>query len=126
MFGNKHTSSSTPLVDAGTRLIDQTIGASRQRVNGAMDGLNDAVHQWRDNTVPVIGRLSHQAQTLARQGMDAVRDQSMHLKASARRTSDDTLHYIRDEPVKAVLIAATTGAVLMALASFLTRSQRDH
>lgn len=124
MFGNKPTSTPTPLVDAAARSIDQALSATRQAANGALEGLGDAAHQLRDDTVPMIDRLNDQAHLLARQGMDAVRDQSLHLQARARRTSDDTLHYIRDEPVKAVLIAAATGAVLMALAGLLMRPQR--
>lgn len=125
MFGNKPTSTPTvtQLGDAATRSIDQALDSTRQVANGAIDGVGDAVHQLRNDTVPVMDRLSDQAQALARQGLDAVRDQSLHLQARARRTSDDTLHYIRDEPVKAVLIAAATGAVLMALAGLLMRPQ---
>jgi ElaB/YqjD/DUF883 family membrane-anchored ribosome-binding protein len=44
-----------------------------------------------------------------------VRDQAL-------RVSDDTRNYIRDEPVKAVLIAAAAGAVLMALLGLLRKS----
>lgn len=124
MFGHKPTQSPTQLGDAATRSIDQALSATRQAANGAIDDLGDAAHQLRDNTVPVIDRFSGQAQALAHQGMDAVREQSLHLQARARQTSDDTLHYIRDEPVKAVLIAAATGAVLMALAGLLMRPQR--
>lgn len=124
MFGNKPTPSPATLGDAATRSIDQALSATRQAANGALDGVGDAVHQLRDDTVPVIDRISDQAQALARHGLDTVREQSLHLQARARRTSDDTLHYIRDEPVKAVLIAAATGAVLMALAGLLMRPQR--
>ena len=124
MFGNKPTASPTPLVDAATRSVDQALSATRQAANGALDGLGEVAHQLRDDTVPVIDRFSDQAHALARQGMDAMREQSLHLQARARRTSDDTRHYIRDEPVKSVLIAAATGAVLMALAGLLMRPQR--
>ena len=123
MFGYKSTAS-TPLVGATTRSIDQALNTTRQAANGALDSLGNAAHQLRDDTVPVIDRINDQAHALARQGMDAVREQSLHLQARARRTSDDTLHYIRDEPVKAVLIAAATGAVLIALAGLLMRPQR--
>jgi ElaB/YqjD/DUF883 family membrane-anchored ribosome-binding protein len=124
MFGNKSTHSTHPVGDAATRSADQALNATRQATNGALDKLGDAAHQLRDDTMPVLDRFSDQAQTLARQGLDAVREQSMHLQAQARRTSDDTMHYIRDEPVKAVLMAAAAGAALMALAGLLTRSQR--
>lgn len=128
MFGYKSTHSTThstnQLGDAATRSVDQALSATRQVTNGALAGLGDAVHELRDNSVPVLDRFRDQAQVLARQGLDAVRQQSLHLQEQARRTSDDTMHYIRDEPVKAVLMAAAAGAALLALAGLLMRSQR--
>ena len=124
MFGYKSTPTSSPIVGGAARSIDQAINTTRQAANSALDGLGNAANQLRDESVPVIDRISDQAHALARQGMDAVRDQSLHLQARARRTSDDTLHYIRDEPVKAVLIAAATGALVIALAGLLMRPPR--
>ena len=124
MFGYKPTPTSSPIVGGATRSIDQALNTTRQAANSAIDGLGNAANQLRDDTMPVIDRISEQAQAIARQGIDAVRDQSLHLQARARRTSDDTLHYIRDEPVKAVLIAAATGAMLVALAGLLMRLPR--
>ena len=124
MFGYKPTPTSSPIVGGATRSIDQALNTTRQAANSALDGLGNAANQLRDDTMPVIDRISEQAQAIARQGIDAVRDQSLHLQARARRTSYDTLHYIRDEPVKAVLIAAATGAMLIALAGLLMRPPR--
>lgn len=42
----------------------------------------------------------------------------------AARATDSTVSYIKDEPVKAMLIAAATGAALAALMSLLSRSRR--
>jgi len=124
MFGSKPTPTSSPMIGAASRSIDQALSGTRQAANGAFDSLGNAAHQLRDGAMPVIDRISDQAHALARQGMDAVRDQSQHLQARARRTSDETLHYIRDEPVKAVLIAAATGAVLIAVVGLLMRPPR--
>jgi ElaB/YqjD/DUF883 family membrane-anchored ribosome-binding protein len=62
-----------------------------------------------------------QAIALARRGVDAVRGSSQQLRERARRASDSTVGYIKDEPVKSVLIAAVAGATLSALASLLMR-----
>ena len=43
------------------------------------------------------------------------------LRDRAHRASDGTVNYIKDEPVKAVLIAAATGAALMALVALIGR-----
>ncbi len=125
MFGIKPTPSSATLAESATRSVDHALGATRQATNDALDDLGNAAHQLRDKTGPMIDRFSDQAHALTRQGMDAVRDQSLHLQARARRASEDTRHYVRDEPVKSLLIATAAGAVLMALVGLLVRSQRD-
>ena len=44
------------------------------------------------------------------------------LRDQAVRASDKTVGYIKDEPMKAMLIAAAAGAALMALVALLGRS----
>jgi ElaB/YqjD/DUF883 family membrane-anchored ribosome-binding protein len=53
--------------------------------------------------------------------MDTVRDRSLQLRDQAQRASDGTVSYIRDEPVKAVLIAAAAGAIVVALMGLLRK-----
>ena len=55
------------------------------------------------------------------QGVERVREASHQVRESAARASEGTANYIRHDPVKSVLIAAATGAALMALFSLLTR-----
>lgn len=71
---------------------------------------------------PLLARAGEQASAMAQRGVDAVRDRSLQVREQALRASDNTLNYIKDEPVKAVLIAAAAGAVLMALIGLLRRS----
>jgi ElaB/YqjD/DUF883 family membrane-anchored ribosome-binding protein len=73
----------------------------------------------------VLNRVAAKAEELARRSADAVRDRSADIRDRAARASDATIGYIKDEPVKAILIAAATGAALMALVSLLSRRQRD-
>jgi ElaB/YqjD/DUF883 family membrane-anchored ribosome-binding protein len=54
---------------------------------------------------------------------NGIRDVSQNLQDRALRVSDNTVGYIRDEPVKSVLIAAATGAALVALVGLLSRSR---
>jgi ElaB/YqjD/DUF883 family membrane-anchored ribosome-binding protein len=72
---------------------------------------------------------SHAVDSMGRaieHGMDRVRDTSHQMRESAARASEGTANYIRHDPVKSVLIAAATGAALMALVSLLTRSNSRH
>lgn len=52
----------------------------------------------------------------------SMRDTSQHLQDSALRASHNTVKFIKDEPVKSILIAAATGAALMALVGLMSRS----
>jgi hypothetical protein len=51
-----------------------------------------------------------------------VRERSGQLRDKAALLSDTTAGRIRDEPLKAMLIAAATGAALMALLVLISRS----
>jgi ElaB/YqjD/DUF883 family membrane-anchored ribosome-binding protein len=54
-------------------------------------------------------------------GVERMREASQQVREGAARASESTANYIRHDPVKSVLIAAATGAALMALVSLLTR-----
>lgn len=77
-----------------------------------------------DRAAIAADHATGQAVGAAQRGVAAVRDGSQHLLDRAHLASDRTVGYIKDEPVKAMLIAAATGAVLMALVGLMTRPRR--
>ena len=89
--------------------------------------LADQALQTAESAIRSTQRVVGDTEQLARRGINAVRDGSEVLRDKAMRTTDSTIAYIKDEPLKSVLIAAATGAALVLLASMLTRSrgQRD-
>ena len=103
---------------------DSALKSSQHLASEALDTLSDKVQEVKDEAMPVLNRVAAKAEELARRSADAVRDRSADIKERATRASDATLGYIKDEPVKAILIAAATGAALMALLSLLNR-RRD-
>jgi ElaB/YqjD/DUF883 family membrane-anchored ribosome-binding protein len=105
--------------DSATSALRSTQNAT----NAAFDRMADKVESAHDQAAPLINRISSQAEAAARRSMDAVRDTSAQLKDKALRAQDTTVGYIKDEPVKAMLIAAATGAALMALVGLLSRSR---
>ena len=107
-------------------VADRANGAIRSTqtvANAAFDRLSDNVESARDRAAPVIDRLSSQVTAAARRSVDAMRDSSSQLRGQAMNVADLTARNIRDEPFKAVLIAAATGAALMALVTLLSRSR---
>jgi ElaB/YqjD/DUF883 family membrane-anchored ribosome-binding protein len=109
-------------------LADHTSQAARdaKRVgNQALDRLACSAADWRDEAAPVVDRLSDRASQAARQGADWVRDNSGRVRQQVAKVSDRTVGYVRDEPVRTVLMAAAAGAVIYAFVRLLSsRNER--
>ncbi|HKW83309.1 MAG TPA: hypothetical protein VJN68_06100 [Burkholderiaceae bacterium] len=113
------------LADHAADSATSAIRSTQNVANEAFDRLSDKVEDARSHAAPLLNRLTTQAEMAARRGADVVRDTSTQLREKALQASDTTVGYIRNEPVKAMLIAAATGAALMALIGLLSRSRRD-
>jgi ElaB/YqjD/DUF883 family membrane-anchored ribosome-binding protein len=124
---NQILSSTTPntLVDHAAQSADEAIRSTQRVANEALDGLAATVQDTRERAAPVLNRMSEQASDLAHRGADSLRQGSQQLRERARHASESTVTYIKQEPVKAMLIAAATGAALMALVSLMSRSHRS-
>lgn len=114
---------SSHLIEQASRSADQAIRATQRAATGAVDSAADSLQDLRHQTVPKLERASEQVSAMAHRGIDRAREISHQLRIGARHASDSTINYVKEEPVKAVLIAAATGAVLLALVSLVTRSR---
>ena len=110
-------------VDQAADATGQAIRSTQHVANAAFDRLSETVDSAREQAAPMIERLTSQAGAAAQRGADALRETSAQLREKALRAQDTTVGYIKDEPVKAMLIAAATGAALMALISLMGRSR---
>jgi ElaB/YqjD/DUF883 family membrane-anchored ribosome-binding protein len=122
MFYSKTPDQADSLVDQAAQSADMVIKSTQRAANGALDSLSDSVQDLRQQAAPALHNASEKASALLQSGVDSVRDTSHQIRESALRASDNTKKYIQDEPVKAILIAAATGAALMALVSLMRRS----
>ena len=124
MFANQTPEVQNKLVDQATASADQAIRSTQRVANEALSGLAGSAQNLREHAAPMVDRVAERASALAHQGVDAVRDRSHQLSESAHRVADGTRTYVREEPVKSLLIAAATGAALMGLLALLGRSHR--
>lgn len=111
------------LVDHAADKADGAIRSTQRVANDTLDSLSGSVQDIRQKASPALSRATEQASAYAQRGLDSVREASQQLRDRAARASDSTVGYVRDEPVKAMLIAAATGAALMALMSLLGSSR---
>ena len=70
-----------------------------------------------------LERSAGRVSALAHRGVDRVRDTSHHLRERAQQASDQTVNYIRDDPVKAILIAAAAAAAVMAVLNLFSHAR---
>jgi ElaB/YqjD/DUF883 family membrane-anchored ribosome-binding protein len=124
------TSSNKPMGQQGQDMADNAAGAAQGSIRStqraadqALDRLSDKVDEVRGQAGPMLNKVASQAEAAARRGMDAVRDTSQQLRERALQAQDMTVAYVKDEPIKAMLIAAATGALLMGIVSMLGRSR---
>ena len=83
---------------------------AEQAAQSAKQALQSTGHKANQALTDTVAGLSHTTSALLQSGKDRLHD-----------ASDGTVRFIKDEPIKAVLIAAATGAALLALASLLAR-----
>ena len=114
---------SNRLADLAAQSADNAIKATQRVANQTLDGLADSVQDLRQQAAPLLNRTAEQAGALAQRSVDAVRDSTQQLRDKALRVSDTTVNYVKEEPVKAMLIAAATGAALMALVNLMSGSR---
>jgi ElaB/YqjD/DUF883 family membrane-anchored ribosome-binding protein len=122
MFSNKPAELSNHLADGAAHDADDAIKATQRLASEALDSLSDSVKNLRQQAAPLFNSVQDEANSLTQRGLDAMRDSSRHLRNQARQASDHTVDYIKHEPMKSILIAAATGAALMALIGLVTRS----
>ena len=91
--------------------------------DAALDSVANGLNEARAQAGQVLNRLVSDAEKLTRRGVTAVREGSQQLRETTAQATDSTLGYIREEPVKSVLIAAAVGASLMALITLVIRSR---
>jgi ElaB/YqjD/DUF883 family membrane-anchored ribosome-binding protein len=86
------------------------------------DAATDLVEEARAQTDEALKGLAADARKLTSRGVAAVREGTQQLRDQGAHLADSTVGYIKDEPVKSVLIAAAVGAALMALVTLASRS----
>jgi ElaB/YqjD/DUF883 family membrane-anchored ribosome-binding protein len=113
------------LIETAKQTAESAIRSSQQsadeKLNHVADTLSETVENVR-SPGPALSRIANDAELLRRRSTDALRSASFQVRESASRAGNSTVAYIRDEPVKSVLIAAAIGAASMALLKVVSRA----
>ena len=82
----------------------------------------EPVGQYADGAMTENSHTADAVGAYIKNGVDHVVQTSNQLSDSAHNATARTANYIREEPIKSVLIAAATGAALVALVGMVRRS----
>ena len=115
---------SQALADMASDKVQAGIRSAQQSAKDAGDSLASTVADVHDKAIPVIRNASGRAQSTLQQGFDTVSDIADQARDMAANTANSIVSYTKRNPVQALAIAATTGALLYVAIKAL-RSFRD-
>jgi ElaB/YqjD/DUF883 family membrane-anchored ribosome-binding protein len=122
------TDTSRRMADQAAARLNDGIDATRDAIDSGLDSAQSGVNSMRAEIPAKLGQAASEIERIARLGMERAMDACHTVKERVDSASESTVSYVRKEPVKSVLIAAASGAVLMGALSLWARirSQREH
>ncbi len=107
-------------------MIDQRTSEQpvRSTAGNAINGIVNTVEGAVKSVSPALHKTADQVSDLANAGMGALRDGSRRLGEQARRASDNTVAYVRHDPIKSALIVAGIATAALAIARLLRGRDR--
>ena len=130
MFSNKTAARSQDAVDhaadVAVQCADDAADAVQRTRGAAHDALGTAEQRLRelgDRVLPTARQFATQAQDMASKGIDAARYSGAQVRDVALTAAERSRRYMRDEPVKAVAIAALAGVAVYAIVKALNQSR---
>jgi hypothetical protein len=109
------STSGTPNAAEHFERAADSLKAARRDAYAAIDSAVDGLATAYGGATPLLARIGKQARGYAHDGVDAARQAASDLRDRSYRAVDTTRGYVRDEPVKSLLIAAAVGAAVIAL-----------
>ena len=109
--------------DKAADKIQGGIRDAQRTVSQAGDQLSNKVEDLRHDAVPALKNAVDQTQSFVKQSMKSVSAASRQISDTASQVSDGVISYTRTNPIKAILIAAASGALLLTVIKALTPSR---
>ena len=115
-----------PLAHQGQEAVDKAADAIRsteQWAGRATNKVSEKVDEARSQIAPAVDNASDMANSAMAKARETWNDASGQMREQAQKAADMATDYAKDEPFKAMLVAAATGALLMGLIRMMARSR---
>ncbi len=110
-------------VDKAASIAKEAANVTQQLAERATQKVADKFEEAASPLKPVMDNLSDALDSTVQKVRAALHDATEQLRAQTQKASDLAVDYTKDEPLKAVLIAAATGALLMGMVAMMVRSR---
>jgi ElaB/YqjD/DUF883 family membrane-anchored ribosome-binding protein len=114
----------------GQALADKAADKAQSGIRGAQDSVKDVgtilsskLEDVRSEAGTAVNRGSKRAQSMGKQGLDAITDMASQAGDMASNATETIVAYTKKNPVLALGIAAATGALLYAAIKALSPSR---
>jgi ElaB/YqjD/DUF883 family membrane-anchored ribosome-binding protein len=111
------------LADKAADKVQAGIRDAQHVAKEAGAAVSDKVDDLRNDAAPALTKLVGRAQSMGRQGVDNISDMAGQARDVVSNASDSIVAYTKKSPVKALAIAAASGALLYAAIRALTPSR---
>jgi ElaB/YqjD/DUF883 family membrane-anchored ribosome-binding protein len=118
------TKNGQALADKAADKVQGGIREAKHAATEAGAALSHKADELRHDVGPAINKAIDRVRSVGRQGREAVGDAAQRTLDAASDASDSIVKYTRKNPIKALLIAAASGALLLSLLNVL-KSTRD-
>ena len=110
------------VVDEAADKAQDALDSTRRALRQGLEGTSTTVDHVRDTLKTAAADASTRLGVAADRGKDMLNDAKTRATDAARQAQDAAVGYARDEPVKALLMAAAAGAALIGLVTLMLRS----
>jgi ElaB/YqjD/DUF883 family membrane-anchored ribosome-binding protein len=116
---NDFSKQSQDLADKAANRIQGGIQDAKRTINRAGDQLSSKTDELRSEAQPLIKKATQQANAVAKSFGDA----TQQVRDAASQASESVIAYAKENPIKAILIATASGAILATLFHAIYRSR---
>lgn len=110
-------------MDVAAAATHDPFRSTQQSTDRAIGKVADMVDEARSQLAPAVDKMTDPVSVAIDKAKGVFSDATDQLREQAKRASDIATGYAKDEPLKAMLIAAATGALLVGLLTMTARSR---
>jgi ElaB/YqjD/DUF883 family membrane-anchored ribosome-binding protein len=111
------------MVESASKIAERAARAARETTHEMRDRAGDVLGRASEGVSAIHRRAASRVDAATADVQESAREAAAQLRDTALDASDRMINYLRDEPLKSVLIAGVAGVALVAIASLLGGSR---